>query len=123
MRQSEYVRPPSTCLSEHTCHLAKLRSHIRVSLHELHLRLGSLGGTLSATACHKRSIDPYILVSERVDKLRLAPRELRLLVEHAHRNINLTLLHAELGEGRDGSLALGIDFERLLTALLRFTQC
>lgn len=60
----------------------------------------------------------HVFVGQCADKLRLAARKVRLALEQLDGDVNLILLQAELREGRDGSLALGIDAERLFAELL-----
>lgn len=55
-----------------------------------------------------------MLIRQRIDQLRLTPRQLCMSLKHLHRLVNLTLLEAELRERSHGSLTLRVDAESLV---------
>ena len=57
------------------------------------------------------------MIRQRIDELRLTPRQLRLSLEHVHRIRDPVLLQVQLRERRDCCLALGVDFQGLVTAV------
>lgn len=62
--------------------------------------------------------DTHVLVRQRIHQLWLAPRELRLALEHLDRLGDLALLQAELRERRHCRLALRVDPQGLVAASL-----
>src|SRR5712671_5792773 len=61
----------------------------------------------------------YVLVRKRVDELWLVPRQLSMTFEHAHGDVNLALLQAELRECCNRSFTLWIRAQRLIATSLR----
>lgn len=103
------------------CDLVELVGLLRIGVKELHLRERRLQHNTHQTSRLREAEKQkatYILISQRINQLRLAPGELRLPREHIHRARNLTLLQKELREGCDRSLTLRVNLERLLAASL-----